>query len=145
MNTGPADSTGGRAAEQERRAAEGVEGGAGGGTVHITSMSGGAIATGPYGHAAHYAAPQGATDEATRALLEAVDTLREHIRLLQPTEETAEVDGELEEVQGDIARTGRADSSRLERLRARLEAGATAVGGLASAAAVTQAVGELMQ
>ncbi|MFC4492713.1 hypothetical protein ACFPA8_00995 [Streptomyces ovatisporus] len=114
---------------------------AGGGAVHIGSMSGGAIATGRYGRATSYtySAPPPQTDEATRVLLDAVRTLRTHMEVLAATDETREVDGELDEIEGEITRTGRADRGRLARLRERLESGSTAVGALASAVTVVQA------
>ncbi|MGH3325999.1 MAG: hypothetical protein ACRDOV_16460 [Streptomyces sp.] len=121
--------------------------GAGGG-VHIGSMSGGAIATGKHGQASStsytYNAPPQQTDEATCALLEAVRALRTDMRVLAATDETRDVDGELGEVEGEITRTGRADPGRLARLRDRLEAGATAIGLLASAATVVQAAAQVL-
>ncbi|NLU72333.1 hypothetical protein HCC61_06500 [Streptomyces sp. HNM0575] len=119
--------------------------GGGGGAVHIGTMTGGAIATGAQGQATSYsgAVPPGA-DEATLALLEAVRALRADMRVLAATEETAAVDGELGEIEGEITRTGRAGEGRLARLRDRLEAGASAVGLLASSAAVVQAVAQVL-
>ncbi|MCH6162169.1 hypothetical protein [Streptomyces marispadix] len=120
--------------------------GGGGGGVHIGNMSGGAIATGAYGQATSYsyAAPPPQTDEATLALLDAVRALRADIRVLTATDETAAVDGELGEIEGEITRSGRAEAGRLARLRDRLEAGASAVGLLASATAVVQAAAQVL-
>jgi hypothetical protein len=56
------------------------------------------------------------------------------------SDETRDVGGELDRIEGEITRTGQADRGRLERLRERLESGSTAVGALASAATVVQAV-----
>ncbi|SCK28025.1 hypothetical protein [Streptomyces sp. WMMB 322] len=119
--------------------------GGGGGAVHIGNMSGGAVATGAHGRATSYgraAPPQ--TDEATLALLEAVRALRADMRVLAATDETTAVDGELGEIEGEITRTGRAGPGRLTRLRERLETGASAVGMLASAAAVVQAAAQVL-
>lgn len=118
----------------------------GGGPVHIGNMSGGAIATGAQGRAVSYsyAAPPPGTDEATLALLEAVRALRADMRVLAPSDETAAVDGELGGIEGEITRTGRAGPGGLARLRDRLEAGASAVGLLASATAVAQAAAQIL-
>lgn len=120
----------------------------GGGPVHIGNMSGGSIATGAQGRAVSYsytyAAPPPHTDEATLALLEAVRALRTDMRVLAPSDETAAVDGELDEIEGEITRTGRAGPGGLARLRDRLEAGASAVGLLASATAVAQAAAQIL-
>lgn len=129
-NPGPEEQAGERAREA----------GGGGGPVHIGSMSGGSIATGRHGQATSYTfnTPPQQTDEATRALLEAVRALRTDMRVLAPTDETRDVDGQLDEIEGEITRTGRADPGRLARLRERLESGATAIGALASAMTVVQ-------
>lgn len=119
--------------------------GGGGGAVHIGNMSGGAIATGAHGRATSYGnTGPSRTDEATLALLEAVRALRTDMRVLAATDETAEVDGELGEIEGEIARTGSAGPGRVARLRDRLEAGASAVGMLASATAVVQAAAQVL-
>ena len=120
--------------------------GGGGGSVHIGSMSGGAIATGRHGKATStsYTGNGPQTDEATLALLAAVRDLRADMGVLAASDETRAVGGELDEVEGEITRTGRADATRLARLRERLEPGATAIGLLASAATVVQAVGQVL-
>jgi hypothetical protein len=114
---------------------------AGGGAVHIGSMSGGAIATGSHGRATSHTRQGGpaSADEATAALLEAVRALRADMRVLAANDDTRAVDGELDEIEGEITRTGRADRGRLDRLRERLQSGSTAVGALASAVTVAQA------
>ncbi len=117
-----------------------------GGAVHVGTMSGGAIATGAQGRAVSYgsAAPPAQTDEATLALLDAVRALRADIRVLAATDETAAVQGELGEIEGEITRTGHAGPGRVARLRDRLETGASAVGLLASATAVVQAAAQVL-
>ncbi|OEV13599.1 hypothetical protein AN218_02780 [Streptomyces nanshensis] len=109
-------------------------------------MSGGAIATGAHGQAVSHshAAPPPQTDEATLALLEAVRALRADMRVLASSGETAAVGGELDEIEGEITRTGRAGTGRLARLRERLETGASAVGLLASATAVVESAAQIL-
>ncbi|UNS95817.1 hypothetical protein MMF93_04400 [Streptomyces tubbatahanensis] len=114
---------------------------AGGGDVHIGAMTGGAVATGSHGRAVHRAAPAGSpSEDVTRELVAALAMLNEHLRLLTPTEETAGVRSEIETIRADIDRSGAAPASSLERLRAYLEVGTTAVSGLASALPVVQAI-----
>lgn len=117
-----------------------------GGSVHITSMSGGAISTGSHGSATSYSytAPPPQTDESVRALLEAVRTLRADMRVLAATDETRDVEGQLADVEGAITRAGHADPDRLARLRDRLSSGATAIGALASAATVVQTIAQIL-
>ncbi|MFD7712030.1 hypothetical protein ACFV6E_23190 [Streptomyces sp. NPDC059785] len=103
-----------------------------------------AVSFGEHGSAAYHEGPRAAAaDPATAELLEAVRTLREHLRLLTATDDTAALDGELATVQGEIEQTGQVDPGRLGRLRQRLETAAAAVAGLASAAAVVQVIAEL--
>ncbi|MFG3252311.1 hypothetical protein [Streptomyces sp. NPDC048172] len=121
----------------------------GAGAISIGSMSGGAVASGEHASAVHHAAPSAAPadqryDDAVRELLEAVRILRTHLALLAPSDETAETDGALAEVEDEAERTGSVDEGRLRRLNARLQAGATAAAGLASAGAVAQAIAQLV-
>ncbi|MEU1042434.1 hypothetical protein [Streptomyces sp. NPDC005907] len=103
-----------------------------------------AVSFGDHGRAEYHEAPRGpAADEATEALLDAVRSLRDHLRLLTESSGAAGLDGELAVVQGEIERTGAADPQRLGRLRLRLETAAAAVAGLASTAAVVQAIAQL--
>ncbi|MGD1219679.1 MULTISPECIES: hypothetical protein [Streptomyces] len=103
-----------------------------------------AVNFGDHGRAEYHEAPRAsAADGSTAELLEAVRTLRDHLRLLTATDDTAGLDGELAVVQGEIERTGRADPARLGRLRMRLETAAAAVAGLASTAAVVQVIAQL--
>ncbi|MEU5836689.1 hypothetical protein ABZ820_23870 [Streptomyces diacarni] len=114
---------------------------AGGGDVHIGTMTGGAVATGSHGRAVHRAAPVGSpSEDVTRELVAALAMLNEHLRLLTPTEETAGVRSEIETIRADIDRSGTPPASSLERLRAYLEVGTTAVAGLSSALPVVQAI-----
>lgn len=130
--------------EQGREAASG----GGGGSVNIGTMSGGAVATGRHGSATStsytYNSPPQQTDEATLALLEAVRALRADVGALAASDDTRGVSGELDEIEGEITRTGRADPTRVSRLRQLLESGASAVGLLASAAAVVQAAAQVL-
>lgn len=131
---------------ETERGAAGRESGGGGGPVNIGSMSGGAIATGAHGRAVSYGhpAPPPQTDEATLALLQAVRALRADLRVLTASDETAAVDGELDEIEGEITRTGQAGSGRVSALRDRLRTGASAVGLLASATTVVQAAAQVL-
>ncbi|WP_369248693.1 hypothetical protein [Streptomyces sp. R41] len=102
-----------------------------------------AVNFGDHGSAEYHEAPRAAADETTAVLLDAVRTLREHLRLLTETDATTGLDGELAVVQGEIERTGRADPARLGRLRMRLETAVAVVAGLASTAAVVQVIAQL--
>ncbi|MBC2907549.1 hypothetical protein [Streptomyces cupreus] len=119
------------------------------GHISIGVMTGGAAAAGPGARAVDASArtatarPSDSLD-APPELLAAVRTLREHLRTLTPTDETAEVDEALAALEGDLDRTGRAARGQLEWLAARLNAGATALAGLASAAAVAQTLSGLL-
>jgi hypothetical protein len=73
-----------------------------------------------------------------------VTLLRQHLGLLTPGPEIDEVDGELAGVEDEITRTGRAEPTRLERLRERLTTGNTALAGLQSAVAVAVAIRGLL-
>ncbi|GAA0465953.1 hypothetical protein ABZ951_29495 [Streptomyces sp. NPDC046215] len=79
-------------------------------------------------------------------LLAAVRELRGQLPLFTRAEGDGldAVDGELAELEEEAGRTGRAERGRLERLRALLTGGTTAVGGLASAFAVVQAISQLL-
>ncbi|MFF3583542.1 hypothetical protein [Streptomyces mirabilis] len=115
--------------------------GSGGRVDRITRS---AVNFGDHGTANYHEAPPAAgADETTVALLEAVRTLRDHLRLLTETDDTTGLDGELAVVQGEIERSGQADPARLGRLRMRLETAAAAVAGLASTAAVVQVIAQL--
>lgn len=114
------------------------------GPVNISGVSGGAISIGAHSQAVSYNQAPPQTDEATLALLQAVRALRTELRALRTTDETTAVDGELEEIEDEITRTGQAGSGRLAALRDRLETGAGVVGLLASATTVAQAVAQVL-
>ncbi|QIY97821.2 hypothetical protein HEP87_32400 [Streptomyces sp. S1D4-11] len=116
--------------------------GSGGRVDRITRS---AVNFGDHGTANYHEAPPAAgADETTVALLEAVRTLREHLRLLTQTDDTTGLDGELAVVQGGDREIGPGGpgAARL-RLRMRLETAAAAVAGLASTAAVVQVIAQL--
>lgn len=72
--------------------------GSGGRVDRITRS---AVNFGDHGTANYHEAPPAAgADETTVALLEAVRTLRDHLRLLTETDDTTGLDGELAVVQG---------------------------------------------
>ncbi|WP_407555003.1 hypothetical protein QOM21_34390 [Streptomyces sp. Pv4-95] len=111
------------------------------GGIRIGVMAGGAAASGP-----HARALDASTQliDASPELLAAVGTLREQLHLLSPSDETTEVDAQLAEVEEEIDAVGQVGRGRLQRLRERLDLGATAAAGLASAAAVVQQITQLL-
>ncbi|MFE2425490.1 hypothetical protein ACFXJ5_01820 [Streptomyces sp. NPDC059373] len=112
-----------------------------GGAVVGGHVTGGAIAAG-HGSEAVYDAQR--ADGSHEELLAAVTLLRQHLGLLTPGPEIDEVDGELAGVEDEITRTGRAEPTRLERLRERLTTGNAALAGLQSAVAVAVAIRGLL-
>ncbi|TVL90126.1 hypothetical protein [Streptomyces sp. SAJ15] len=112
------------------------------GGIGVGAMTGGAVAAGPGARAVH--GTEGAT-EVPPELLAAVRALREELAPLAPSAPMDEVAAALAEVEEELADgAGAADRERLGRLRGRLEAAATAVGGLASAVALAQAIGQFL-
>ncbi|MFF1379306.1 hypothetical protein [Streptomyces sp. NPDC058308] len=121
------------------------------GNITITTMHGGAVASGPGAQAVHTTRDGVTLGPDIAALLTAVRTLRDQLPLLAPgapdpdrVDPAAELDGQLALVEEEIATTGRPEQGRLERLRAYLETGTSAAGGLASAVAVVQAIAQLL-
>ncbi|MDJ0340545.1 hypothetical protein QMK19_11040 [Streptomyces sp. H10-C2] len=115
----------------------------GAGGISVGSMTGGAVAAGRESRAVD-ASRQ--LISASPELATAVRLLRAQLPLLTRSEDDGidELDGELADVAGEIDRTGQAERGRLERLRALLTGGSAAVGGLASAFAVVQAIVQLL-
>ncbi|MFF7728377.1 hypothetical protein [Streptomyces sp. NPDC008001] len=115
----------------------------GNGGIAVGELSGGAVAAGREARALDASRDQPAV---TPELLEAVTKLRGQLARLVRTEGDGvdAVDGELEGLEAEARRTGRAQRGRLVRLRALLSSGATAAGGLASAATVAEAAGRLL-
>ncbi|MFG2888456.1 hypothetical protein [Streptomyces sp. NPDC048248] len=111
------------------------------GGVSIGVMAGGAAASGPHARALD-ASTQ--VIDASPELLTAVRTLREQLHLLSPSDEITEVDAQLAGTEEEIDAVGQVRRDRLQRLRGRLELGATAAAGLASAAAVVQQITQLL-
>ncbi|WFB08961.1 hypothetical protein LRS74_19380 [Streptomyces sp. LX-29] len=112
------------------------------GGIGVGAMTGGAVAAGAGARAVH--GTEGAA-EVPPELLAAVRALREELAPLPPSTATEEVAAALGEVEEELADgAGAADRERLGRLRGRLEAAATAVGGLASAVALAQAIGQFL-
>ncbi|WP_327290938.1 hypothetical protein [Streptomyces sp. NBC_01198] len=109
--------------------------------IGVGVMTGGAVAAGRGARAVDASTQYVA---ASAELAAAVGVLREQLRVLAPSEETAEVDAELAGAEREIAEGGLVRRSRLQWLRDRLDLGATAAAGLASAAAVVQACLELL-
>lgn len=110
------------------------------GGIGIGTMTGGAVASGSDARAVD---SSWELVEVSPELLAAVTALRRHLEVLTRTEEVAELDEGLAEVEGVTAGSGLVRRDRLHRLRERLEVGATAAAGLASASAVLQAIAQL--
>ncbi|NJP41871.1 hypothetical protein [Actinacidiphila epipremni] len=104
-------------------------------------MSGGAVAAGEGARAVDAGARTG---DGTAELIAAVRVLRAELSGLAAAPGVVELDAELAGVEAEIAGGGGVDRGRLGRLRERLEVGATAAAGLASAAAVAQACVQLL-
>ncbi|WP_406365844.1 hypothetical protein [Streptomyces sp. NBC_01546] len=105
-----------------------------GGGVFIGAMSGGAAATGRGARALD------ASEELIGVSAEfrtALGTLREQLRLLSPSDETSEVDAGLAGAEEEIGATGQVR-------RERLDVGATAAAGLASAGALVEQITQLL-
>ncbi|MFJ9849401.1 hypothetical protein [Streptomyces sp. NPDC101150] len=111
------------------------------GGIGIGVMTGGAVAAGPRATALD-ASTQ--LIDASPELLAAVRTLREQLGLLTPGAEISEVDARLAEAEEEIGATGRVRRGSLQWLRERLDFGATAAAGLASAASVVQQITQLL-
>ncbi|SHL48343.1 hypothetical protein [Streptomyces yunnanensis] len=112
------------------------------GGISVGVMAGGAAAAGPDARALD-ASTQSAVD-ASPELRAALSTLREQLPLLNTSDETAEIDARLADAEEEIDATGQVRRDRLQWLRDRLDLGATAVAGLASAATVVQQITQLL-
>ncbi|MFD9482816.1 hypothetical protein ACFWBX_02095 [Streptomyces sp. NPDC059991] len=110
------------------------------GGIGIGVMTGGAAAAGEDARAVDASAQ---LLDAPPELVAAVRTLREHLGMLRPTPEIAELDAGLSELDEAMAGTGQVRRDRLQWLRDRLTLGATAAAGLASAAAVVETIVQL--
>ncbi|MFI6651618.1 hypothetical protein ACIBI8_28935 [Streptomyces sp. NPDC050529] len=110
------------------------------GGIGIGAMTGGAVASGSDARAVD---SSWELVDVSPELFAAVTALRGHLGVLTRTEEVAELDEGLAEVEGATAGSGRVPRDRLDRLRERLELGATAAAGLTSASAVLQAIAQL--
>ncbi|GGV32015.1 hypothetical protein [Streptomyces spectabilis] len=127
-----------------------ADGGPGGqGHISIGVMTGGAVAAGAGAHAIDAAVRTaagrpGEVVDAPPELLGAIRTLREHLRMMTPTDETAQVDEALATLEEDLSSTGRTERGQLALLASRLNVGATALAGLASAVAVAQTISTLL-
>ncbi|GGX13244.1 hypothetical protein [Streptomyces noursei] len=112
------------------------------GGISVGVMAGGAAAAGPDARALD--ASTRSAVEASPELRAALSTLREQLPLLNTSDETAEIDARLADAEEEIDATGQVRRDRLQWLRDRLELGATAVAGLASAATVVQQITQLL-
>ncbi|ANZ20995.1 hypothetical protein SNOUR_38835 [Streptomyces noursei ATCC 11455] len=112
------------------------------GGISVGVMAGGAAAAGPDARALD--ASTRSAVEASPELRAALSTLREQLPLLNTSDETAEIDARLADAEEEIDATGQVRRDRLQWLRDRLDLGATAVAGLASAATVVQQITQLL-
>ncbi|MGR4880746.1 hypothetical protein ACIPUC_15275 [Streptomyces sp. LARHCF249] len=111
------------------------------GGIGIGVMTGGAAAAGPGARALDASGePVGVSEEFRTAL----STLREQLRLLGPSDETSETAAGIAGAEEEIGATGQVRRERLQWLRERLDAGATAAAGLASAGTVVQQITQLL-
>lgn len=111
------------------------------GGIGIGVMTGGAAAAGPAARALD------ASEELIGVSAEfrtALGTLREQLCLLSPSDETSEVDAGLAGAEEEIGATGQVRRERLQWLRERLDVGATAAAGLASAGALAEQITQLL-
>lgn len=119
----------------------------GGGTpdggIHIRNVQG-AFAVGDHNNVVNQQAGAAPRDPAQEELLRRVRELRADLARLVPTDETAALDAELEDAQGEIEETGQAGPGRLARLRQALTDAGAVAGLVASGVAVSQAVGALL-
>ncbi|MGK5731646.1 hypothetical protein [Streptomyces sp. URMC 124] len=113
------------------------------GGVAVGELTGGAVAAGRQARAVDSSRDALAVPP---DLLEAVAELRRQLPLLARAEGDGvdAVGDELAGLEDEARRTGRTQRGRLVRLRALLSSGATAAGGLASAAAVAESAGRLL-
>lgn len=126
-----------------------TDGGASGGTsggpqIHIGSISGGSQAFGDHGKAESVNYTAVPAEPGYGALLTAVRALRTELGQQERTAESEALGAELDEVEGEIARTGRSAPGPLTRLRDRLAAYGPAAATAASVTAVTQAITQLL-
>ncbi|MDI3385648.1 hypothetical protein QIS99_05365 [Streptomyces sp. B-S-A8] len=118
-------------------------GGPAGGGVHISQVQG-AFAVGNDNSVVNQQAGVPPRDPAQEELLRAVRELRGDLARLVQSEETAALDAELADAQGEIEQSGQAGPGRLARLRQALADAGAVTGLVASAVAVSQAVGVLV-
>ncbi|MFD5467697.1 hypothetical protein ACFWIQ_33510 [Kitasatospora sp. NPDC127059] len=110
------------------------------GGISVSVMTGGAAASGPGAQALDNSVQ---AIEAPSELLAAVRVLRGQLLLAGPGEETSALGAQLDEAEEEITTTGLVRRDRLQRLRERLELGASTVAGLSSAAALVQQIAQL--
>jgi hypothetical protein len=120
----------------------GGEGGIQGG-VHIGTAQG-AISIGNHNTVINQPGARSALDPEQEQLLAAVGKLREDLKLVIQSPETEELATQLDATAGEIRDGGRASAGRLTGLRTALQDAATAIGMLASGAAVGQALAALL-
>lgn len=105
------------------------------------NVSHSAVAAGSNARAVNHNGPAPQRDKATEELLTAVRELRDDLKRVRETEQTAALRTALDETEEEITRTGQAAPSRLERLRQLLTDSEALVSLLASAGAVAGLLG----
>lgn len=148
--TEDAEGTGTRVPPQAPPAAKGIS---------IGAMSGGAVASGARARAVDASTRAAPADgsapiAAPAELRAAIAALRAQLQQLDPDDTApdsgtgagpgADLDAGLAEAEEEIDATGQVRPDRLQRLRERLDLGATAMAGLASAATLAQVISQLL-
>ncbi|MFI0984074.1 hypothetical protein [Streptomyces exfoliatus] len=114
------------------------------GGIHVTN-TGGSVTIGDHNTVTHTVnGTQPARDPRQEELLQAIRRLRADLGGVVPSEQTTALDAELSDAEDEIEGTGRADGTRLARLRRALTDAGAVTGILASGVAVGQAVGSLL-
>ncbi|MFI9305221.1 hypothetical protein [Streptomyces triculaminicus] len=149
--TGGAAASGPGAKAEDRSERTDRPAGGGGVPAPVPVPSDGGIAIGEMTGGAAAAGREARAVDASRRLLTvspellaAVRDLRLDLPRFARTEPLAELEEELKGLEEDARQDGRTRGGRLTRLRELLTGGATAVGALASAAAVVQAISQLL-
>ncbi|EPH44753.1 hypothetical protein ABT390_16740 [Streptomyces aurantiacus] len=116
----------------------------GGAHVQINAVHGGSLAFGDHGTAESTNFTTVVADRAHGDLLTAVRALRSELSAGERTAAEGEVVAQLDEIEGEITRTGRSSRGLLVRVRDRLAENAPATATAAAVATVVQAIAEVL-